>query len=488
MRDKTPSRQFALVDDKNLNDFEGPLLSPPMANAIFWRVAMDRASNHISSTSHALLSFDVDAEKFVYSARDNRLFRMPASDEMTASDMFSDTSEPFHLSFPPLATTIRPRTLEFVITGACNLACSYCATRERYKLPNGKNDILDEGTAFSFLELVHPFLTGQDVTLKFFGGEPLLGVGVIKAIVEKLKAWNIKSEKIIATNGLLLSDEITDFLIENAFLTLISLDGPQEIHDTNRVDHTGKGSYEKVLENVKRFRTRHPRVFESLVAFNLVVSPRFAGQFRQQVEHLLSLGISSTQINPNDCAATSESCTRYSLQQWQAMQQEKVAVREMLIAKRYQEGRSEEIDCFETYAGLNSGSNDWEKLPEELAGTYNCRDCQAFEWNTLTLLPDGSISSCIEFERVEFVSFGDAKKGVLDIAALVRFQEGFRRSVQSGSCAHCWAVRVCPMVSCYKTFASSGAQPNWQREEDCNLVREEMASRFRDAVKLHLLR
>lgn len=54
----------------------------------------------------------------------------------------------------------------------------------------------------------------------------------------------------ITSNGSLLTDEIIKFMIEHDFSLRISLDGPKEINDINRIYHDGQGkrsdgSYEK---------------------------------------------------------------------------------------------------------------------------------------------------------------------------------------------------------------------------------------------------
>ena len=111
---------------------------------------------------------------------------------------------------------------------------------------------------------------------------------------------------------ILLNDEIIDFLAAHRFLTLISLDGFPEVHDANRTDHEGRATYSRVVQNLKRYQARHPELFPTHVAINMVVVPRFAVRFREQVEHLRSLGISPDQINPNDTTRTASPSTSYS--------------------------------------------------------------------------------------------------------------------------------------------------------------------------------
>ncbi|MGC2775098.1 MAG: radical SAM protein [Bradyrhizobium sp.] len=440
----------------------------------------------------AVFRFTIDERNFVYSARQDKLF-----EEVGSAEGHEDGNCPIWtgedspgLQFPPPALTLRLRTIEFVITGACNLDCTYCATRDRYKLPNGRNDRLMQKTAIAALGLLRPHMDKAGITLKFFGGEPLLGMNVIEKIIEQVETWRVQSKNVVATNGLLLSDGTVDFLVEHRFLTFISLDGPPKIHDANRVDHRGRGSYEKVLEKIMRFKQRYPREFASNVIINMVVTPQFAGRFQEQVDHLLALGIRKTQINPNECVPTSSRATWYTPREWEDMQDEKARTRSRLIAQSELDSSHDSQDCFQIYAGLNvtrkTGSNATD-IEREEGGTL-CADCQSDEWSTVTVLPDGGITSCIEFNRSASVEFGNVKAGKLDLDAFAAFQQAFRKSVREGPCANCWAIHACRMVECYKAFATAGANLRWQRTEDCDTIREELAPRFRDAVKLYLLR
>ena len=62
-------------------------------------------------------------------------------------------------------------------------------------------------------------------------------------LVEKYRRPGMTVEHTIQTNGTLLDAEWADFFREHGFLVGLSLDGPAEIHDANRVDKGGKGTH-----------------------------------------------------------------------------------------------------------------------------------------------------------------------------------------------------------------------------------------------------
>lgn len=78
----------------------------------------------------------------------------------------------------------------------------------------------------------------------------------------------------ITTNGTLLTDEIVEYFIKYNISTMLSLDGPEKIHDINRrfaVD--GSGSFNKILSNLKHIREKYPSFIDSL-QINMVVDPQ----------------------------------------------------------------------------------------------------------------------------------------------------------------------------------------------------------------------
>jgi uncharacterized protein len=89
----------------------------------------------------------------------------------------------------------------------------------------------------------------------FFGGEPLLEFSLMKAIVAYARQKAIGAGKevsfAITTNGTLLNQEVRLFLVENNFNTLVSLDGPQPMHDAARQFRDGRGSFQRIVPQVK---------------------------------------------------------------------------------------------------------------------------------------------------------------------------------------------------------------------------------------------
>ena len=75
----------------------------------------------------------------------------------------------------------------------------------------------------------------------------------------------------ITTNATLLKEEQIKFLAENNFNLVISLDGPAEIQDANRVFADGEsGTFETVMNNLKKVKEIN-EAYYSNISFNAVI-------------------------------------------------------------------------------------------------------------------------------------------------------------------------------------------------------------------------
>lgn len=85
----------------------------------------------------------------------------------------------------------------------------------------------------------------------FQGGEPTLaGLDFYRGVLELEERYRKPGVRVcnaIQTNGLCVDEEWARFLAQNHFLVGLSLDGPAEIHNRNRRDTAGKGTFNQVM-------------------------------------------------------------------------------------------------------------------------------------------------------------------------------------------------------------------------------------------------
>jgi uncharacterized protein len=149
-------------------------------------------------------------------------------------------------SVPPISVLIKPASSK------CNLKCQYCF----YHDVSNSRSVADLGfmspeTLEKIIRKVLQFASGY-ATFSFQGGEPTLcGIDFFEAVVKLLNQHNVNNVKInrcIQTNGLLIDGKWAEFLHDQNFLVGLSLDGPQRFHDQHRVDAGGKGTWERVMQ------------------------------------------------------------------------------------------------------------------------------------------------------------------------------------------------------------------------------------------------
>ena len=143
--------------------------------------------------------------------------------------------------------------LTFNITNGCNLACKYC-----FANTNGKSA---KAMTFDIAQKAIDNMLAQNNELEeysifYFGGEPLLKLELMKQISEYayqeiVVKRNKKLTFLINTNATLINDKVLSLFKEYSFKVTVSIDGPKEIHDENRIYRTGEGSYEKVAEKIQ---------------------------------------------------------------------------------------------------------------------------------------------------------------------------------------------------------------------------------------------
>jgi len=203
------------------------------------------------------------------------------------------------------------RHLELMVTHDCPMRCRYCygasgpdgwdaspylygATQREMSIETARN-----GIDFLFAA------SGprKDLSIIFFGGEPLLAVDLIEELIPYVRGKEKETGKTaglsLSTNGMLLTPKVIGFLTRHRIGCQVSIDGPPEIHDRNRVMVDGAGSYETVIAGVRRLLAARPRrtSARATIAHGAVDLPRVA-------EHLLNLGFASVHLEPAIGGAT----------------------------------------------------------------------------------------------------------------------------------------------------------------------------------------
>jgi uncharacterized protein len=173
---------------------------------------------------------------------------------------------------------IKQVTIE--MTERCNLNCHYCAYGNLYSRVVRKGADIP----FSFIRNILVYLNEKMNTslnisdrlpffISFYGGEPLICFDRIKQTVDLVKQMHFSHNAVtfsMTTNGFFL-DKYMDYLAENNFRLLLSLDGDRE-GNRLRVDHKSESQYDKIFSNIKLLQAKYPDYFKNRVNFNAVLN------------------------------------------------------------------------------------------------------------------------------------------------------------------------------------------------------------------------
>lgn len=164
------------------------------------------------------------------------------------------------------------------LTQECNFRCKYCIYSEESnaRQRNHSHQHMDWQTAKKAVDFLwRHSVDSNRINIGFYGGEPLLEITLIKKIVDYAKVL-FEGKKLtfsMTTNGSLLTDEIIKYLEEQDVILMISLDGPKEINDLNRVFANGSGTYETVIGRIRNLEKLAPEYAKKL-SISMVMDPR----------------------------------------------------------------------------------------------------------------------------------------------------------------------------------------------------------------------
>jgi uncharacterized protein len=179
----------------------------------------------------------------------------------------------------------------------CNLDCSYCYYRKSLEGTRVRRR-LEEPVLRAFMRQYMQYVADvREASFAWQGGEPTLaGLDFFQRVVKLEEDYAPADTTIgnaLQTNAVLLDDRWGEFLRHYNFLVGVSLDGPEEIHDSVRRDRGGHGSFRRVMAGIDVLQ-RHQ------VEFNLlcVIGPHNVGRVREVVRFFRSQGFTHLQFIP----------------------------------------------------------------------------------------------------------------------------------------------------------------------------------------------
>ena len=147
----------------------------------------------------------------------------------------------------------------------CNFACDYCFQGDHgdYNKFAEKMSLETASKVIDWIEERMDALRPEKFVLTLFGGEPLLNLPVAYYLAERCcdlcAERGIQPGVSLITNGLLLTPEVVDRLVACGLYGIkITLDGDRETHNRMRPLRGRQGTFDKIIDNVRRVAHKVP--------------------------------------------------------------------------------------------------------------------------------------------------------------------------------------------------------------------------------------
>ena len=311
----------------------------------------------------------------------------------------------------------------------CNLACRYCFAEEGEY--HGRRAIMSYEVGKKALDfLVANSGNRTNLEVDFFGGEPLMNWEVVKQLVAYGRSLEEEHHKkfrfTITTNGVLLNDEILEFVNKEMGNMVLSIDGRKEVHDRMRPHRGGQGSYDEIVPKFKK-------AAESRGQMNYYVRGTYTHyntDFAKDVLHLADLGFKQISVEPVVAPETEDYAIREEDLPQLLAQYDELA-EEMI--KRRKEGNG--FNFFHFMIDLEGGPCVAKRLSGCGSGT-----------EYLAVTPWGDLYPCHQFVGNEDFLMGNVDEGVLrtdirdefkqcNVYAKEKCKDCFAKFYCSGGCA-----------------------------------------------------
>lgn len=311
----------------------------------------------------------------------------------------------------------------------CNLACKYCFAEEGEY--HGRRALMSLEVGKKAIDfLIENSGNRRNLEVDFFGGEPLMNWEVVKEIVRygrsKEEIYNKNFRFTLTTNGVLLDDEVMEFVNKEMSNVVLSLDGRKEVNDAMRPFRNGKGSYDLI---VPKFR----KLAESRNQTNYYVRGTFTHDnldFSNDVIHFADLGFKQMSIEP----VVGDDSEKYAIKEEdlpKVMEEYDKLAKEYI--KRHKEGNG--FNFFHFMIDLEQGPCVAKRLSGCGSGT-----------EYLAVTPWGDLYPCHQFVGQEEFLLGNVNDGITrqdicdefklcNVYAKDKCQNCFARYYCSGGCA-----------------------------------------------------
>lgn len=274
--------------------------------------------------------------------------------------------------------------LTILVTMYCNFQCRYCCE------DTSENSIMNIDVQNIILEFIEKNVSKyKKLVISWFGGEPMLEIKTIEYMSQKIKEickkYHVLYIATITTNGYLLDDKMMKRTLKcNIISYCITIDGLPKVHDLQRPLKNGKGTWETIMNNLRRIRDN-----SSNHLFNIILRTNVTTEFiKDYKEYILFL------------KSEFEQDLRFHFMWKKAEDWGNIEPEDLYLI----EGMDPYYDFLDKKKSLG--------LRDDLTvATLDIKDriCLTSLKNALVIYPDGRVSKCSRDVKKEITTIGVAK-------------------------------------------------------------------------------
>ncbi len=358
--------------------------------------------------------------------------------------------------------------LVFNVTEECNLRCRYCIYSGTYKKRRSHNK--DNKISWETAEkAIDYFLSNSDKSeaqyVSFYGGEPFLRFDFIKKAIEFISKKEPDVHFAITSNATVINREIISFLAKHNTQLTISLDGPERIHDQNRIFVNQNGTHQAVSGVIELIKKEFPEFYAERLRFNAVLTPH--ENYRSLIDYFSSKNFSFLKdekkfriglVNPEENTYF-ENCgyTPFLKQYMDNM-------RELYRDRHTKEGEPEEIHVAKSLFDR--------KIKKIHFRSHKRLSEYKFYWPNGICIPamrslfvsaDGTYFPCEKLYDYQDMKIGDIDSGI-DVKKIADYIDEYS-SIMISDCQKCWAFRMCS--ECFMTIRGNQKFDLKKRRKHC---------------------
>ena len=317
------------------------------------------------------------------------------------------------------------KALCLLVAHTCNLNCSYCfAAQGNF---HGQHGLMSFETGKRALDfLVENSGMRRNLEVDFFGGEPLMNFQVCKDLVayarsiEKEKNKNFRFT--LTTNGVGVTDEVIEWANRECYNVVLSLDGRKEVNDRFRKDYTGRGSYDRIVPNFRKFVDRR----EGKGYYMRGTFTHFNTDFTNDIFHMADdlgfaeLSMEPVVADPDSPSALKEEDLPVIFEQYEILAKDMI--------RREREGKP--ITFYHYMLDLEHGPCIYKRISGCGSGT-----------EYLAVTASGDLYPCHQFVNDPDYKMGDIWNGVTNTGLRDSFK--LCNVYSRPECSDCWAKLYC---------------------------------------------